>query len=115
MGDKQGKRIGELVRKMIVELSRYDGHWKGKGQRTTRPRYTKFRSAKRELYDLRPDLARNLVRFAQSQTPWGFEAETELTEQYDPDETYDIDYWEDLADEYDEHDNGDFAHFEKFS
>ena len=62
--DIQAKRISELVTVMVSELNAYTG------KKATRKRYTAFRNAKRELYDIRPDLAPGIMKFVLSQTHW---------------------------------------------
>lgn len=61
----QGKRISDLVTTMVTQLNAY------KGSKQTRHRYAKFRTAKRELYKLRPDIAPGIMAFVVSQTHWG--------------------------------------------
>lgn len=61
---EQGKRISQLVTVMVTELNAYTG------SKRTRKRYTAFRTAKRELHALRPDLAPKIMRFVVSQTHW---------------------------------------------
>ena len=93
---------------MIDHLDHYTGFER------TRREYTAYRAAKRELYAIRPDIAPQLTAFAMSQTHWGKDSgSTTLEDNFD--EINDIDFWEELADEYDDHDNDQFSAFEKFS
>jgi hypothetical protein len=93
---------------MIEHLDHYTG------RERTRREYTAYRTAKRELYAIRPDIAPQLTAFAMSQTHWGEESDsTTLDDHFD--EINDSDFWEELAEEYEGYDNEQFAAFEKFS